>query len=85
MPLDGGSARAIRWRLIGLTVVLVLVLAAASIRPAAGICDMRYPVWSTDPCGAGAGEAPSLLDYIWPPSHWFAPSTGGLMMEVQHL
>jgi hypothetical protein len=55
----------------------LLVLAAATYRPPMDqLCDAPYPAWSGDPCGVGWTN-PSLLDYFWPPEHWFAPTRGG--------
>lgn len=54
-------------------VVPILLLAAATIRPPNIFCDgVVAPVWAGDPCGGG--YVPTLLEYVWPPEHWFAPS-----------
>jgi hypothetical protein len=56
-----------------LVLVPILMIAAATIRPPALFCDgVVAPVWAGDPCGGG--YVPTLLEYVWPPEHWFAPS-----------
>lgn len=51
----------------------ILLIAAAMIRVPSVFCDgVVAPVWAGDPCGGG--YTPTLLDYVWPPEHWFAPS-----------
>ena len=69
--------------LIGLPVVmLVLVLAAATYHaPLNQFCDAPYPEWTGDPCG-DSWTNPSVLDYLWPPSHWNSPTRGGLQGPV---
>jgi hypothetical protein len=60
----------------------VMIVVAALYHPGAIFCDGAYPVWAGDPCG-GTWTNPSLLDYFWPPEHWFAPTGGGLMQDLR--
>ena len=64
-----------RRRLLAVLVIVPLLLvAAANIRLSPVFCDgVIAPVWAGDPCREGY-VPPSLLDYVWPPEHWFAPS-----------
>jgi hypothetical protein len=72
------SARRRMWpmrrRVLALVIVVpILLIAAATIRPPRIFCDnVVAPVWAGDPCGDGF--VPTLLEYVWPPEHWFAPS-----------
>ena len=59
--------------MVALLLVPILLIAAATIWPPSLFCDgVVAPVWAGDPCGSGS--VPTLLDYVWPPEHWFAPS-----------
>ena len=62
--------------------VPLLLVASVMIRPPLSqLCDAPYPEWTGDPCGDDWTN-PALLDYVWPPSHWFAKESGGLQGPV---
>jgi len=66
-------------RTAGLALAVVAVVAAAwiAVQPGAfarsgALCDGDVPVWY--PSEGGCSAVPSLVEHLWPPERWGAPS-----------
>ena len=69
-----------------LVVVWVFVMAPGVYRRVGAFCDGSVPVWY--PSDGGCSEIPSLVEHLWPPERWGAPTfcqgmCSGTMEEIE--
>lgn len=65
--------RSLSWILTAAAVVALLFISAPGMFVRAGaLCDGAVPAWY--PSEGGCSEIPSLVEHLWPPARWDAPT-----------